>query len=226
MRSSSKTSLLFLACLLGVSLFCSAEGQAEPYVAAEGGYVVTNNLTNVQGKGLNTGINFSELTVKDTYMYGARAGYIFADPKEGGFGFEFEVYNTYPTVDQQITVRSAGGPLQINGNRLRVTTMALNVTGRTPRFGRFQPYGGVGPGVFFARDSSPVGTHSFGRNATLGLNGFAGLRLFVTDRVSLFGEYKYNLVKLHFENFFGTTESGARFTYSADILTGGLAFHF
>lgn len=215
-----------LACLIGFSLFPSADGQAEPYVAVQGGYVFPKDLYSVQGKGLNTGTQFTNLSVDNTYIYGARAGYVFADPQESGVGFEFEVNNSSPVVNQQATVSSRVGPTLINGNRLRLTTTALNVTIRTSRIGRFQPYGGVGPAVFFAKDSSPVGSHGFGQDATLGLNAFAGVRFFLKDRISLFGEYKYNLAKLHFENFFGTTESGARFNYSANILLAGLAYHF
>lgn len=226
MNSSSCKSLLFIACVFSVALFPSTHSQAEMYLAAQGGYTITNNLTNVQGKGLNTEAQFSDLTLKDSYLYGARVGYFFVEPKEGGLGIELEANNTYPTVNQQTTISTRGGALLINGNRLRVTTLALNVTARTARFGKFQPYIGVGPGVFFAKDSSPVGSHSFGQSTTLGLNGFAGLRFFFTDRLSLFGEYKYNLAKLHFVNFFGATESGARFNYSANIVLAGLAYHF
>ena len=212
--------------LLGAGFFLAPCAQAEPYIAAQGGYVETNNATNVQGKGLNTGAQYSDLTLKDTYLYGARAGYFFGEPQDNIFGIEFEANNTNPSVNQQTTVSSQTGPLQINGNRLRVTTLALNVVARTPRFGKFQPYAGVGPGLFLARDSSPAGSHPFGQSTTVGLNGFAGLRFFVTDRLALFGEYKYNLAKMHFENFFGATESGVRFNYSSNIVLVGLAYHF
>ena len=216
-----------LVYLLSVGLFLSPRAQAEMYMAAQGGYTLTNNLTTVQGKGLNTGTQFSELTLKDSSMYGARFGYFFGDPKDNIFGVEFEANNTNPSVNQQIARRSGGAPsIQVTGNRLRVTTLALNLVVRTPRFGKFQPYAGVGPGVFLAKDSSPVGSHPFGQSATVGLNAFAGLRYFFTDHVALFGEYKYNQATLHFANFFGTMESGARVHYSANIVLAGLAYHF
>ena len=227
MKSVKCASLGVLVCLFSVGLFLSPCTQAEMYVAAQGGYAFTNKLTTVQGKGLNTGTQFSDLTISDSYMYGARVGYFFGDPKDNIFGIEFEADNTNPSVKQQILTRPGGAAsIQVNGNRLRVTTVALNVVARTPRFGKFQPYAGVGPGVFLAKDSSPVGSHPFGQSTTLGLNAFAGLRYFFTDHVALFGEYKYNQAALHFSNFFGATESGARVHYSANIVLAGLAYHF
>ena len=54
--------------MVGFSLFPSADGQAEPYVAVQGGYVFPKDLYSVQGKGLNTGARFTNLSVDNTYI--------------------------------------------------------------------------------------------------------------------------------------------------------------
>ena len=66
-------------------------------------------------------------------------------------------------------------------------------------FCRLQPYGGVGLGVFFANLSNGGG-NSVSDNAVPGLNALGGLRYFFTERVALFGEYKYNWAALEFTN--------------------------
>lgn len=226
MQPTSWKISLALAALIGCSLFPLSHGQAEPYVAIQGGYVFPHDLYNVEGKGLNTGARFTELSVDSTYIYGVRAGYVFADPQDSGMGLEFEANNSSPSVNQQATFSTRAGRIVVNGSRLRLTTMALNVTIRAARIGSFQPYGGAGPAMVFANQSSSIGSDRFNQNTTIGLNAFGGVKFFVTDHLALFGEYKYNVAKLHFENFFGARESGARFNYSASIVMAGLAYHF
>ena len=133
------------------------------------------------------------------------------------------------------------------GAHLRVTTLAFNAiarakmmcerhddhdrTGRptTDRdhrdrdFCRLQPYAGVGLGVFFARASDATGSAS--DNAVPGLNVLAGVRYFVTERVALFGEYKYNRATFEFDNV-GATAAGLKGDYSASHIVGGLSLHF
>ena len=90
-----------------------------------------------------------------------------------------------------------------------MTVAALNVILRWPGE-RFQPYIGAGPGVFFVDASNSLGSTS---DTKLGFNGLAGLKVFLTRNVGLYGEYKYNNAKF-------------AATYEAHMLVGGLAFHF
>ena len=65
-------------------------------------------------------------------------------------------------------------------------------------FCRLQPYGGVGLGVFFANLSN--NGNSVSDNAVPGLNALAGVRYYFTERIALFGEYKYNWAALELTN--------------------------
>lgn len=222
MTSQKKKALLFLSSLGILSLFFTTSVRAELYVAGEGGYTMPNNLKHVEGRGTQGGILFSDLSLKNSFMYGARAGYFFTEPKEGGLGAEVEAYNTTPSVNQQTATRSSGGTLSVSGVRLRVTTAAANLVARTPRYKGFQPYAGIGLGFFVSETSGTAVTSS---STTAGLNTFVGLRYFVQDHFALFGEYKYNGTSLHYDNFFGPG-AGVRATYSSNLFIGGLAYHF
>ena len=86
-----------------------------------------------------------------------------------------------------------------------------------------KPYAGVGLGVFFARASDTTGSAS--DNAGPGLNVLAGVRYFMTERVALVGEYKYNRATFDFDTV-GATAAGLKGDYSASHIVGGLSLHF
>jgi opacity protein-like surface antigen len=87
---------------------------------------------------------------------------------------------------------------------------------------QFQPYAGVGIGVFFARAkfSGPTGGTD-NDNAVPGLNALAGLRYFASDHIALFAEYKYNRAAFEFP-----TAIGIEGDYSANHVLGGVSYHF
>ena len=68
--------------------------------------------------------------------------------------------------------------------------------------GHFEPYAGIGMGVFFVEDGE-----------TIGPNTQVGLRYLVTKNVSVFGEWKYNRASFDFAD------------YSAHIFAVGLGYH-
>ncbi|NGZ08949.1 MAG: hypothetical protein CV088_06110 [Nitrospira sp. LK70] len=92
-------------------------------------------------------------------------------------------------------------------------------------FCRLQPYGGVGLGVFFAHLSNNGNGAS--DNAVPGFNALAGLRYFVTERIALFGEYKYNFAPFDYTAD-GSHGGGAgvKADYTINHVVGGLSFHF
>ena len=65
-------------------------------------------------------------------------------------------------------------------------------------FCRLQPYAGVGLGVYFANLSN--NGNSVSDNAVPGLNALAGVRYYFTERIALFGEYKYNWAAMELTN--------------------------
>lgn len=211
----------------------------EFYIAGFGGYTIGHGFDNVEVTGPFGGnIDTGDRDLKDSGVYGLKLGY-FLPKRLDWLGFEIEGFNTTPNIKE--TNIDAG-------HHLRVTTLAFNAIarlktmcerhddhGRTTRaaddsvyryheFCRLQPYVGVGLGVFFAHVSDATGSAS--DNAVPGLNALAGLRFYVTERVALFGEYKYNRATLEFDNVGAAGIFGAKGDYSASHIVGGLSLHF
>ena len=209
----------------------------ELYVAGFGGYTIGHGFDDVEGTGALSGIKLGDIDLKDSGVYGAKVGY-FMPRRLNWLGVEMEAFNTTPHLKETAFT---------TGAHLRVTTLAFNAiarakmmcerhddhdrTGRptTDRdhrahdFCRLQPYAGVGLGVFFARASDATGSAS--DNAVPGLNVLAGVRYFMTERVALFGEYKYNRATFDFDTV-GATAAGIKGDYSASHIVGGLSLHF
>jgi opacity protein-like surface antigen len=214
----------------------------ELYVAGFGGYTIGHGFDDVEGTGALSGLNLGDIDLKDSGVYGAKVGY-FMPRRLNWLGVEMEAFNTTPHLEQ---TSIAGTTLP--GAHLRVTTLAFNAiarakmmcerhdndhdrTGRPANdrdyryhdFCRLQPYVGVGLGVFFARASDAAGSSS--DNGVPGLNALAGIRYYFTERVALFGEYKYNRATFDFDNV-GATAAGIKGDYSASHIVGGLSLHF
>ncbi len=94
------------------------------------------------------------------------------------------------------------------------------------QMGQFEPYAGVGMGVFFAR-LKDGGTGESSSSTTVGLNTQVGLRYLVTQHVSLFGEWKYNRASFDFARSSPTQATGGvKGDYSAHHLVFGVGYHF
>lgn len=209
----------------------------ELYVAGFGGYTIGHGFDNVEGTGALSGINLGDIDLKDSGVYGAKVGY-FMPRRLNWLGVEMEAFNTTPHLKETAFT---------TGAHLRVTTLAFNAIARAKmmcerhddhdrtrrpandrdyryhEFCRLQPYVGVGLGVFFARASDATGSAS--DNGVPGLNALAGVRYYFTERVALFGEYKYNRATFEFDNV-GATAAGLKGDYSASHIVGGLSLHF
>ena len=137
---------------------------------------------------------------------------------------ETEVFNTTPKSKQQ-TVTVGGGQQPLVGQDIRVLTWApINVVVRYPGE-RFQPYAGVGMGLFFARVHDGQSGES-SSDTKVGLNTQLGLRFLVTKHLAIFGEWKYNRASLNFSSSSTAATGGLRGDYSANILAFGLGYHF
>lgn len=216
--------------------------RGEMYVAGFGGYTIGHGFDDVEGTGLASGANVGDFGLKNSGVYGGKVGY-FLPRRLNWLGFEVEAFNTTPHIEQ-----TAVAGIAVPGSHLRVTTLAFNAIARAKMmcerhddhdrtrpaattesdyrdhdFCRLQPYAGVGLGVFFARASDATGSAS--DNGVPGLNVLAGLRYFVTERVALFGEYKYNRATFEFDNV-GVAGVGLKGDYSASHIVGGLSLHF
>ncbi len=101
----------------------------------------------------------------------------------------------------------------------------MNVVVRYP-MGQFEPYAGVGMGVFFA-NIKDGGSGESSSSTNVGVNTQLGLRYLVTKHVSLFGEWKYNRARFNFSSSSPTQETGGiKGDYSAHILAVGVGYHF
>jgi len=209
---------LFISCLCWV-WFIPSIASAELYLAGMAGYTMPNDLTNIKGTGTASALSLSDLELQSSVAYGGKVGFFF--PAVKWLGVETELYNTTPHVKQQpITVSGPGFSIPAGtqpGFSLRVLTWGINAIVRYP--GKtFQPYAGVGLGVFFADAKFQGQTDS---DTAPGLNALAGLRIFATEHVALFAEYKYNRATFTLPNAIGIQAD-----YSANIFMGGLSYHF
>jgi hypothetical protein len=209
------------------------EEPGELYVAGFGGYTIGHGFDDVEGTGALSGINLGDIDQNDSGVYGAKVGY-FMPRRLNWLGVEMEAFNTTPHLKETALT---------TGAHLRVTTLAFNVIARAKMmcerrddhdrtgrpagdrhdFCRLQPYAGIGLGVFFARASDSTGSAS--DNGVPGLNALAGVRYYFTERVALFGEYKYNRATFNFDDIAGTG-AGVKGDYAASHIVGGLSLHF
>ena len=109
--------------------------------------------------------------------------------------------------------------------KLEVSTVALNALFRYPGE-RFQPYLGVGGGIFFAEIATDLPGRPLAQNWIPGLNVLGGVRGFVTDSIALFFEYKFNYAKFNLRTKIFNLPYGFEGTYSTNIIAGGVSYHF
>jgi opacity protein-like surface antigen len=225
-------------CLLTGCLVAAAQGtaQAESYVAGQFGITVpsiSGGLTNVDLTGsFPDGSTFSDNALKSSLMFGAKFGHFFN--RVPWFGLETEAFMTNPHIKQQpltLTLppippalpNGASATAELPGAYFRVVTWApVNLVFRYPGK-RLQPYVAIGPGVFFARIKDPNSSDSQS-DTRLGLNTQVGIRYFLTRHLAIFGEWKYNYARFHFEeqpDYFGFNG-----TYNMHHFALGLGYHF
>jgi len=203
----------------------SGPAQAEMYAAGQIGVTLPNDFTNVEGTGPLTGVNISDQSLQNSFMYGAKFGYYFDAVK--WLGVETEVFNTNPNVKQQnVTASGPGGSVTFTntGSNVRVLNWSPITVLVRYQAGQFEPYAGVGMGVYFARLSSGGESSS---DTNVGLNTQLGLRYKITQNLAVFGEWKYNRAHLNFDlSTPNGNVGGFKGDYSANILAFGVGYHF
>jgi opacity protein-like surface antigen len=218
---------------LGVGAWCmgvfclTLPVQAEMYVAGQVGANIPNKFSNVEGVGNSAGITTSDLSLQNSFMYGAKLGYYFDSIK--WLGVETEVFNSTPHLKQQTATASFGGasiPIDLPGQSVRVLNWApINIVARY-QMGGFEPYAGVGMGVFFANLKDGASGES-SSSTNVGLNTQLGLRYKITQNVAVFGEWKYNRASFNFSESSPTQATGGfKGDYSANIFAFGIGYHF
>jgi opacity protein-like surface antigen len=198
---------------------------AEPYLAVYGGLTIPQSLQHVSSADPNVPLTISNIQMARSGIGGIKLG-LFQPSGVRWFGIETEFFYTNPHIKQQdLTINDAGKPSttdNFSGARLRVATWALNWIVRYPGE-RFQPYAGVGLGLFWARLAGNSGDNTFGTasDMSLGLNALAGARLVLTKHIAMFGEYKYNRASFDFGN-----DVSIHALYQAHHFVGGFSWQF
>lgn len=222
-------------------LLFSRPVQAEMYVAGQIGAHLPNDASNLEFSASGVTIGASDLALQNSLMYGGKLGYYFDRMKLGNvnFGVETEVFNTTPHIKQQawmLPVPSMAlfsddtalstALFTMPGLSNRVLTWAPVVALVRYQAGAFEPYAGVGLGVFFSRLSASDFSSS---SIDVGLNTQVGIRYRAHKNLSLFTEWKYNYANISHTNIFSIPGIGAvdlSYNYSAHIVAGGIAYHF
>ena len=213
---------------VAIGIFClTLPVQAEMYVAGQVGASIPNKFSNVEGVDSSAGLTVSDLSLQNSLMYGAKLGYYFDSIK--WLGVETEVFNSTPHLKQQdVTVSFGGASATGNfpGQSVRVLNWApINIVVRH-QMGGFEPYAGVGMGVFFANLKDGASGES-SSTTNVGLNTQLGLRYKVTQNVAVFAEWKYNRANLNFSESSPTQQTGGfKGDYSANIFAFGVGYHF
>jgi opacity protein-like surface antigen len=197
------------------------------YVAGQVGATIPNNATNIEGVDSAAGLKLTDLSLHNSVMYGAKLGYYFDSMK--WLGVETEVFNTTPNIKQQsATVSGPGGSASgtVSGQDLRVLNWSpLTIVVRY-QAGQFEPYAGVGMGVYFSRIHDGQ-TGESASDTSVGLNTQLGARYLVTKDFSMFAEWKYNRASFNFSDSTPTaTTGGFKGDYSANLFAFGVGYHF
>jgi len=187
---------------------------------------------------------FKDVDLETSAVFGGKVGYFFESVPY--FGLELEGYNFQPDADAQ-TVDFSGtvlgvpapGPVPITDIDIDVIGIGLNAvyrlqlgeTDAMPR-GRFQPYFGLGLGIFIADlETTIFGLKADDTDTALGFQGLVGFKYFLIEHLALFAEYKFiQTDDFEFEDsttVLGVPVKGSLETdLTAHLIYGGIAWHF
>ena len=211
--------------------------------AAERYLFTTNNQT--LGDTLSQNFQASDLSLKQSTLFGGKGGYFFNAEGFPWLGVELEAFTTKPTIKTQtvsteqdiiFTKRDfnpacpaqplgqcsiqehLSSTLGVDQSSLRLISVVFNVVARYP--GEiFQPYVGIGGGAFYFSSSGQID----GRQVVPGLNLQTGLKVLATKEWGLFVEGKYNYATI---TNLDPTGFGLSGVYNAFNVLAGVAYHF
>lgn len=239
-RTAARSTTTLAITLVVFALLHVQEAYPEGYISGQFGAALPSlakGLTNGEFTDLSPHGTISDRDLQSSLVLGLKGGYYF--PRARWFGLETELFYTTPHIKQQpttITIQPGttykGVPVPItsatgnlSGDHFRVMTwVPINLMFRYHKT-RLQPYIGVGPALFMGRITQTTQGFEGSQSSTrIGLNAKAGLDYFITRHVSVFGEWKYNLVKFEFAE--SDTQLAYSTTYQMHMAVLGLSYHF
>ncbi|MEP6958201.1 MAG: outer membrane beta-barrel protein [Nitrospirota bacterium] len=196
--------------------------RGEWYVGGYGGIANPGAFSNVTISdptlaGGVTNARINDLELKGSFVGGAKGGYFFEERR--WLGLEMDVYSLKPNVKSQTVVGGTPSGRVFADNigtiPLRLTTWAVNIIIRSPSLDEvFQPYGGMGYGLFFANTSNDGLSDT---RVSPGFNLIAGARYALTPQWAFFGEFKFNRATIRFSDIRGN--------YDSQLFVFGLMWH-
>lgn len=225
--------------LLSVSIILSSTAQAELYLGGQVSATLPFAFDSVEGTG-SASTSAEAIKLSNSLLYGGKVGY-FLPSYFNWLGVEADAYHGNPDFKQHsFSLAGAGGTSTtvVEGIHLGMTTLAMRVVIRNPgkipedsdtRFEpgtglwqRFEPYGALGPAVFFTHTSTKGGTSD---DTGVGVSLALGSRFFLSPQLALFAEYKLDAAKLSFMNALAPG-AGLQGDYTAHNLVIGISYHF
>jgi len=198
----------------------------ETYAKLFGGATFAGRFRNLEATGGATNLSAHSLALTSSFLYGMKLGVF----PWRWVGLEVEAFDTSTHTKQQAeTFTLPAGTTTtrtLPGIDQHVTVLAFNTIVRYPG-SQFQPYIGIGPGLFFMRAERGADSAS---DRTVGLNAMAGLNVRITKHLGIFAEYKYDWAKPHFDNLYNlgapNGHVGFRGVYSNNAIVVGVGWHF
>ncbi len=237
---------LWLALLLAAALLLPTPSFAQIYVGVYGGATIPHktdisllNRPVDRGFGPESRGIVGDAEFDAGAVAGGRVGYWFKPLPYAGV--ELEGYRANAKISD-LNIEGFTIPIDEEVD-LDVYTVALNFLFRYP-YGPIQPYGGMGMGVAYTRVDDfkfdtpvalsgefslidiPAGTtFSSDDKTTMAFQLMAGLKVFITDNISLSAEYKWGLLGNDFE-FKGPPGARLDFPTETSHVSVGIEFHF
>ena len=211
--------VLFLAGLMILTI--KTPTFAEVYVAGQVGANFPQDFTDVRGVGSASGVTVSDLDLKNQVVFGIKFGGYFPG-SWNWLGLEAEYYHTDHDIKGQAATLSGPIPALATGGQVPkidiiADTFALNGLVRYPGE-HFQPYVGVGVGINVLQIDANAGTSGTRVEPTLNL--LAGIRVFMTEHIGAFIEYKHNRGSVKFPDV------GFKADFATNMALAGVSYHW
>jgi opacity protein-like surface antigen len=197
------------------------------YLGGQIGVAIPFRLQNAEGTGLTSDIPEGIIGTNTSIMYGGKIGYFFPATLDW-LGLEADISHKTPDLKTHtyvVTQPNGTSNSITQGIKLGMTVAALRVEIRSPDiegWGGFQPYGGIGPALFYV-NSSTGGISS--RDTSLGFSFQAGTRYFINPALALFVEYKLDAAMVQLPTAVGPG-AGLKGDYTTHNIAFGLSYHF